>query len=84
MNEPVEISVAEITRAGLTAEGPHIRCGMKYLYELKDGEKWMTTNVGGIIVTHPDRAPKWIRHEDGKVVESILTALSDAGVKDAD
>ena len=76
MNEPFEVSVAEINRAGLTAEGPHLRCGMKHLlYELKHGESWVTTNVGGIIVTHPDRAPKWIRHEDGQIVESELTSV---------
>ena len=78
MNEPFEVSVEEIKRLGLTAEGPHIRCGMKHLYELAHGESWTTTNVGGIIVTHPERAPKWIRYEGNRIVESELTALSSA------
>lgn len=64
-----DIEVAALGEGKITAEGPIIRCGGRLLYVLQEGETWaMVKDLPGIIVTHPDTQPSWIKFENGIVV----------------
>ena len=70
-----QIAVAEISTAPITAEGPFVRCGTKFLCELAPGDTWAVFAGGGIIVTHVDRNPSWIKLENGEPVVTELTPV---------
>lgn len=74
---PPSIEVAEISTAPITAEGPFVRQGTKFLYELQSGESWalLAMGTGGILVTHPNRVPRWIKLENGVPVVTEVTPV---------
>jgi hypothetical protein len=72
-----DIEVAEISTKPITSEGPFVRCGGKFLYELQPGDTWaLVMGGGGIIVTHVDRGPSWVKLENGVPVVTELTAVN--------
>lgn len=75
-----DIEVAAIGEGKITAEGDAIRCGGRLLYVLQEGETWaMVKDLPGIIVTHPDTQPSWIKFENGIVVATEITPADTDG-----
>lgn len=50
--------------------------GISFFRELTDGEDWTPHPSGGIIVTHPDRAPIWCRTGKDGYEESVIEPIT--------